>query len=169
MAWQCICEGATGLVFYSWFDVQRNPDVPFSVQWDGLKRVAAEIDQMTPAILSVEAVPTVKVQSPAPSQAAPHWLHWLARRYSGKLYLFAVNDGDGEGAAQFIPPLAPRSIRVLGEGRQIRIDGTAFQDDLRRLSVHLYEIELPPRRIGGDAARASTDLECGTRPNPTFK
>lgn len=28
MAWQCICEGATGLVFYSWFDVRRNPDVP---------------------------------------------------------------------------------------------------------------------------------------------
>ena len=27
MAWQCICEGATGLVFYSWFDVLRNPDV----------------------------------------------------------------------------------------------------------------------------------------------
>ena len=34
MAWQCICEGATGLVFYSWYDVHRNPDVPFSVQWD---------------------------------------------------------------------------------------------------------------------------------------
>ena len=52
MAWQCICEGATGLVFYSWFDVKRNPDVPFEKQWTGLKQIAAEIDQMAPMLLS---------------------------------------------------------------------------------------------------------------------
>ncbi len=39
MAWQCICEGATGLVFYSWFDVRRNPDVPFDTQWAVLKQI----------------------------------------------------------------------------------------------------------------------------------
>ena len=74
MAWQCICEGATGLVFYSWYDVQRNPDVPFDVQWDGLKRVAAEIDQRASILLSVEPVPAVTVAG-----AAPNWLHWLVR------------------------------------------------------------------------------------------
>lgn len=142
MAWQCICEGATGLVFYSWYDVKRNSDVPFSVQWDGLKRLAAEIDRMAPRLLSIEPVPAIKVQGAAPSQDAPCWLHWLARGHGGKLYLFAVNDGDGEGAVRFDLPAPPQSARVLDEGRSLRAHGTAFQDDFRRLAVHIYEIEL---------------------------
>jgi hypothetical protein len=143
MAWQCICEGATGLVFYSWRDVQRNPDVPFADQWDGLKRIAAEIDRLTPMLLSVEPVPAVKVHGPASVQGSPRWLHWMARRHGGKLYVFAVNDGDGEGAATFSLPQEPRSIKVLGEDRPLRRNGAGFQDDFRRLAVHLYEVELP--------------------------
>ena len=57
MAWQCIAEGATGLVFYSWFDVKRNPDVTFDQQWAGLKRIAAEIDRTAPILLSTETAP----------------------------------------------------------------------------------------------------------------
>jgi hypothetical protein len=29
----------------------------------------------------------------------PRWLHWLARKSAGKVYLMMVNDGDGE-----VPP-----------------------------------------------------------------
>ena len=50
-----------------------------------------------------------------------------------------------QGVAQFILPLVPRSIRVLSEGRQVHPDGATFEDDFRRLSVHLYEVELPPQ------------------------
>ena len=143
MAWQCICEGATGLVFYSWYDVQRNADVPFAEQWDGLKRIAAEIDGLTPALLSVDPVAALKVYGPAASEDAPRWLHWLVRRHNGKLYVFAVNDGDGQGTVNFSLPQQPRSIRVLGEDRQLHVEGTDFQDDFQRLAVHLYEIEIP--------------------------
>ena len=41
---------------------------------------------------------------------SPYWLHWLARRHGGKIYLFAANDGDGEGLARFSLPVPPRSI-----------------------------------------------------------
>ena len=110
-----------------------------------LKRIAAEIDRMAPAILSVEPVAGGRGPGGNVGADTPRWLHWLARRHGGKLYLFAANDGDGEGVAQFILPVAPRSIRVLGEDRHVRMDGAAFQDDFRRLSVHLYEVELPPQ------------------------
>jgi hypothetical protein len=141
MAWQCICQGATGLVFYSWYDVRRNPDVPFDVQWAGLQRVAAEIDQRSPVLLSVEPVPAVTVAG-----AAPGWLHWLARVHGGKLYLVAVNnDGDGDGSVAFRLPAVPTAVRELGENRIVESDGAALPVHLPRLAVHCYEIELTSR------------------------
>lgn len=140
MAWQCICEGATGLVFYSWPDLKRNPDAPFATHWEGLKRIAAEIDGMAPVLLSVEPAGTVKVRGAAASQDAPHWLHWLSRKHDGKLYLFAANDGDGEGAVRFSLPRATRTIGVLGENRSVSAKGALFQDHFKKLEVHIYEI-----------------------------
>jgi hypothetical protein len=140
MAWQCICEGATGLVFYSWYDVRRNPDVSFDLQWNGLKRVAAEIDRRSPILLSVEPVPAVTVAG-----ASPGWLHWLARAQGGKLYIIAVNDGDGEGKVAFTLPATPKAVRELGENRVIEPDGATLQVLLPRLAVQCYEIELAAR------------------------
>jgi hypothetical protein len=141
MAWQCICEGTTGLLFYSWFDIQHNPDVPYAVQWDRLKRIAAEIDILAPVLLSVEPAGAVKAHSAASSQNAPHWLHLLTKQHDGKLYLFAVNDGDGEGVIQFSLPQPPKKVRVLGENRTVSADGNVFQDDFRKLGVHIYEVD----------------------------
>jgi hypothetical protein len=45
MSWQCIAEGATGLVYYSWFDLRKSPDVPFAEQWAHLREIIAEIDK----------------------------------------------------------------------------------------------------------------------------
>jgi hypothetical protein len=140
MAWQCICEGATGLVFYSWFDVRRNPDVPFDTQWAELKQIAAEIDGMAPVLLSVETVPAIIAGGPAPGQAAPRWLHWLARCHQGKLWLIAVSDGDGEGEVTFVLPAEVPRVTVVGEARAIRPEGRVFRDALGRLTLHIYEI-----------------------------
>ncbi len=120
MAWQCICEGATGLVFYSWFDIQRNPDVPFEKQWDVLKRIAAEIDRWAPVLLSVEPAPVTRIRY---GSGTPGWLHWITRRQGGKLHLFAANDGDGEGSVTFVFPTPLKTVRVPGENRSIRPDG----------------------------------------------
>ena len=136
MAWQCICEGATGLVFYSWYDIKRNPDVPFDVQWNGLKRLAAEIDQMAPILLSTDPAPAIHVEGERPG-----WLHWLCRASAGKLYLVAVNDGDGEGAVRFRLPSAPKSIRLLGENRPVPVDGPSLRLELSRLAVRILEIQ----------------------------
>ena len=54
MSWQAICEGADGLIYYSYFDIKRNPDVPFDAQWMNLKRIAAEIDTVSEILLSEE-------------------------------------------------------------------------------------------------------------------
>jgi hypothetical protein len=138
MAWQCICEGATGLVFYSWFDLKRNPDVPFETQWQDLKKIAAEISQAAPALLSIEPVPQVTVQC---QPDKPRWLHWLVRASGGKLRVFAVNNGDGEGRATFSVGRKLKSVTVLGENRAIQPDGENFQDEFKKLEVRMYELE----------------------------
>jgi len=137
MAWQCIAEGATGLIFYSWYDVKRNPDVSFDEQWAGLKRLAAEIDKMAPVILSAESTPTFTVDKGQP----PQWLHWFVRQHQGRLYLIAVNDGDGQGRVTFQLPADSGPIREMSEDRTIKPENGAFTDNLAPLAVYLYEIE----------------------------
>lgn len=136
MAWQCICEGATGLVFYSWYDVKRNPDVSFEKQWEGLKRIAAEIDQMAPILLSVDPAPPIRVRGQAPT-----WLHWLSRKSGSKSYLVVVNDGDGEGTVEFRLPSKPSNVRLLGDGGHVPVQGESLSLQLSRLAVRLLEIE----------------------------
>ena len=138
MAWQCICEGATGLVFYSWFDVKRNPDVLFDKQWQNLKKIAAEIDAAAPALLSTEPAPLVSVQC-RPDNSK--WLHLLVRSHGGKILLFVVNNGDGKGQAIFTIDRKIKTVTVPAENRTIEPQGQSFQDKFKKLDVRMYEVE----------------------------
>lgn len=137
MAWQCICEGAKGLVFYSWYDVQRNPDVSFDAQWSYLREIAAEIDAATPALLSVEPCPPVAVSA---FPAAPVWLHWLLRRHGDTLYLFAVNNGDADGTLTADLPDGWRLVKAVDGADTLKMTGDGFLDRLEKLKVRIYRI-----------------------------
>jgi hypothetical protein len=159
MAWQCLCEGATGLVFYSWYDMKRNPDVPFDQQWGELKRIAAEIDRFAPILLSIDEASTfgLEVQggTDANPEDAPAWLHYVVRHYDGKAYVFAVNDGDGAGQVRFRVPLVicssagqPTSTQSsrpvdsvcdLTSNRTLKLSHGEFVDEFEPLSLHVYE------------------------------
>ena len=135
MAWQCICEGATGLIFYSFFDLKRDKTAPFEEQWGRCKKMAAEIKPMIPVILSVESTPEVEVE-------AGSWLHVLVRRRDDRIYVMAVSDGDGEGQARFLLAEDVGEVRVLNENRTIQAEDSTFTDSFEKLAVHLYEIEM---------------------------
>lgn len=138
MSWQCLCEGATGLVYYTWEEMDKNPGM-----WDALKRVTAEIKDATPILLGPGPAPAIEVTGGS-------WLHWLAKRYQGKLYLFVVNDGDGEGAFTVTLPKTPASVRMLDEKLLAVTDGTKqpsvpvterdFHQTLGKLEMRGYEI-----------------------------
>ena len=130
MSWQCICEGATGLIYYTWEEMDKNPGM-----WDNLKRVAAEIKDYSPMLLSVD--PALAITPEAP----PDWLHWTVRAYAEKLYLFVANDGEGQGPVTFHLPNNLNSITVTGEQRDIPI-GKDFTDNFDKFTVRIYEITL---------------------------
>jgi len=150
MAWQCLCEGATGLVFYSWFDLNRNPDVPFDQQWGELKRIAAEIDRFAPILLSVDEPPAfaLEVQGGTPDKPtdAPAWLHYVVRYHDGKAYVFAVNDGDGAGRVHFRIAAGAdgegggAAARDLTDDRRTNLSDGVLAADFAPLSLHVYEL-----------------------------
>ena len=142
MAWQCITEGATGLVFYSWYDIHRNGDVPFPAQWERLKTIAAEIDRWSPVLLSVEPVPALNLRGETTESDAPGWLHWTARVHQGKLYLFAVNDGDGAGKFTVALPGGAKSVETVGGSGPAKVDSAGFQDELALLEMRVYRMGL---------------------------
>ncbi len=139
MTWQCITEGATGIIYYCWHNLRRNPDMPFDEFWGNLKEVAAEVDRFSPILLSVEPAAAIRVQS-ADSEATPTWLHPLVRAADGKTYLFTANDGDGEGVITIWLPEGVSSVRELTEDLEVEIGEGRFHENSQRLEVKVYEI-----------------------------
>ena len=134
MAWLCICGGSDGLIFYAYYLMQRPADVSFSVQWERSKRMAADVAGLSDVLLSVESPPAVEV-------TAGKWLHWTVRRHSNKTYLMVINDGDGEGSAEFRVSQQITRVTVRGEGRTIAPKGNVFTDHFGKFGFHVYEIE----------------------------
>ena len=113
MTWQCITEGATGIIFYSWFEIRADKLFPFSQRWEEVKRVAVEVKEMAPVLLSAEPAPAVEVE-------APESVHWLVRKREGAVHLFLVNDSAQEARVSARFPWRPRRAAV--GGREVELD-----------------------------------------------
>lgn len=134
MAWQCITEGATGLIFFSFFDLKRDPFVPFEQQWGYVKQMAAEIRELIPVILSVE---------PRPSLEAPDhdWLHWTVRQVGDASYLIAVNDDDRVHRTRFKLQARPWSMRLRGSNERVTLEaGNLLPVKFEPFGLRVYEI-----------------------------
>ena len=169
MAWQAICRGANGIVYYSFFDIKRNDDVSFDTEWGILSQVAAEIDKYAPVLLSDEgAAPAPTLTLPSDkrgdgSDDSPSWLaaraRWAASPAVGPLqggddyYLFVANDGNGGGDVTFtidrsVEVISAEGVQVVSEStpRKIALDGSgaggtvSFSDSVDALDVVVYKL-----------------------------
>lgn len=169
MAWQAICRGANGIVYYSFFDIKRNDDVGFDTEWGILSQVAAEIDKYAPVLLSDEgAAPAPTLTLPSDkrgdgSDDSPSWLaaraRWAASPAVGPLqggddyYLFVANDGNGGGDVTFtidrsVEVISAEGVQVVSEStpRKIALDGSgaggtvSFSDSVDALDVVVYKL-----------------------------
>jgi hypothetical protein len=139
MSWQAICEGADGLIYYSYFDLKRNPDIPFAVQWENLKRITAEIDTVSGILLSDENKDTVNLISSGNNHS---WYSWTSRNYKNKLYIFVVNNGKGEGEIKCTVPGKYKSVQIINDPtKHLTLSGSQFTDTIKNLEVKIYELE----------------------------
>lgn len=132
MAWQCICEGALGLIFYSFFDVRRDPERPFAEHWPDVKRMAAEISNWAPVLLSVD--------KPLPVAVTGDALHARVKAASGTTYVFVVNDDYESHEATFTLP-ARCALKRLSDDAVISPDGRGRATDrLAGLDMQVYQV-----------------------------
>lgn len=132
MTWQCLAEGAQGLIFYSWFNLylpQRNAGLDFAAYWPQFKAVVQEVKDAVPALLSVETPPAITVPQ-------ADWLNWTSKRLGDTVYLFAVNNSYDAHEAVFALPSAPTSANRLGTDTAIAIG----QDNALHLSFAPLEV-----------------------------
>lgn len=126
--WLAIAGGARGI---GWFPENWKPSVRAEIA-----KLSTEIRSLAPALLSAE-VPA-RVTTPSPVLAG-------ARIRNGALYVIAVNPRFGRTSARItIPGLGNRTLRPLGEDRELRASADAFTDRFRGLQVRIYIAAPPP-------------------------
>lgn len=139
MSWQSIAEGATGLMYYSYFDILRDASgTPYETLWGNLKQVGQEIKPLIPVIMSVEPTPNVQLMN------GGSWLNWTVRQHEGKTYVIAVNNGKEARQASFKVPNAT-GVKVVHGNRSIPVTDGAFTDSFEALGVRVYEVSTAPQ------------------------
>ena len=97
--------------------------------------INARIAAPAPVLDSPTVANGVSVSIPS---ATP--MRTIAKR-RGSTYVLAVAMLNKSAAATLsLPNIASGTVQVLGEGRQITVSGSAFQDAFAGYGVHLYEI-----------------------------
>ncbi|MEK7396400.1 MAG: hypothetical protein AAB116_05645, partial [Candidatus Poribacteria bacterium] len=137
MAYQCLVNGANGLIFYSYPDLKRDPS-GFESRWNDVKRLGTEIKSLIPILLSTEARPKVQLLSGAKN------IHFSAKYYDGKLYIMAVNSSDQPQNADFVISEEVKSVKILFEDRTVNMEKYHLKDTFSPIAVHVYEIEIIP-------------------------
>jgi hypothetical protein len=135
MAYQCLVNGVNGLVFYSFFDLKRDP-LGFDKRWAEVKKLGAEIRSLMPVLLSTEEPPGVQLAK------GSRYIHFSAKRHDGKLYILAVNVSREEQDAEFIISAEAEEAKVLFEERSVPVEKYRLVDKFQPIAVHIYEIQM---------------------------
>lgn len=134
MAFQCLCEGANGLVFYAYHCLKRDPDTPFEQRWEDMSPLASELDELKPVLLSVEEPPDVSVKGEKAMSFVKH--------YQGNTYVFLVNP----------KPSGNSKVKVaLPENTaEVTLDGDPVSATSPSLSVSLQPLAVRTLRFSGN-------------------
>lgn len=135
MSWQSIAEGATGLMYYSYFNMtDGSSTIPFDTLWKNLKTVGQEVKDLAPVILSVEETPAVDIAN------GGTWMNWTVRKFNNKIYVIAANAKKAAFQNVSFSLANASSVTVLNENRTIALNGNTFTDSFDTLAVHIYEV-----------------------------
>ena len=108
MCYQFLCNGASGLVLFCYDDLKRDPKGTFDERWRDVRKVAAELREITPILLSVDEPLSIKVEG-----ASVRWFH---KAHNNVTHVFLVNSGRA--------PVSAR-LTIPKRGLQLTVDGAA--------------------------------------------
>jgi hypothetical protein len=135
MTWQSIINGATGIQYFVRQGLNYFPKS--AATWSECGRMAVEVAELTPWLLSDEA--SVPVESTSKNILVSSRVH------NGKLMVMAVNKINEPVSTSFrIKGLNASSAKVLFENRSIQVRGATITDQLSALGSQVYMIDLKP-------------------------
>lgn len=133
MTWQSIINGATGIQYF----VRQGPDYfPKSTAlWSECSRIAVEVTEMTPWLLSDETANSV--------QSSTSSIQVASRLYNGRLAVFAVNKiNEPLNFRIQVNGIGPSDALVLFEDRIIKVNGGQISDQVSPYGSKIYLIDL---------------------------
>ena len=138
MTYLAVNHGATGLIYYSYFDIRNDAD--YNERWSAIKDIAGEIDQLRGVFLSTAQTNEDDVTCNNLD------IDFKLMRDGNTYYLFAVNTKEGSTAGvSFQINLAnkPGELNTLFEDppRQIPVISGTVTDDFDPYEVHVYHWE----------------------------
>ena len=142
MLYQAVCEGARGILYYSYFDLKTDiGGRDFATLWAEFSPMAAELSRIEPIVLSTEPAPHIGVSGGA-------WLRTLTKKYNGKTYLFAANVTKTSQSATFTAKNATSVLETVSN-RGVSVNaGGVFTDTIPGMGAMLYEITQPGTEAG---------------------
>ena len=133
MTYLAIVHGATGIQYFIRRPPHNNPFV--DGMWAECRKMAAEIRELTPVLLSNEPAPEVALVTEDPA------LHTMARRYEGAVYVFCINTENQPKNIALKCPETPltHSAQVLFEDRTVSVtEAGEIRDIIGALGVGIY-------------------------------
>ena len=139
MTYLAIVHGATGIQYFIRRAPHNNPFV--DGMWAECRKLAAEIKELTPVLLSHEAAPEVVATDGDPA------LHLTARQYDGAVYLLCVNTEKQPKSISIECGVAPTEAdaEVLFEDRTVPVSQEGeIRDMIDGLGVRIYSYRVGP-------------------------
>ena len=136
MTYQAIINGAKGIQYFIRQGLNIFPKS--TALWGECGKMAMEVGELTPWLLSEEKSPKVTVTNPD--------ITARSFSYRGKLLILAVNKKNAPSGTGFSVPALPRDkVRVLFENREISFSGGTFSDILSPFGSQAYILDLEAR------------------------
>jgi hypothetical protein len=142
MTYLSLTHGATGLIYYNYFDMKKSPN--FSENWADITKITAEVRSIFPWLLSTERGEFKEING----------LHTRYFRYGDEGLLVVVNPGDHTVSGQ-IPLIQSGSVVDFSTGKSFDVVNNAIIDDIKPLCVKLYKIDTSSTE-SGETEKANT-------------
>lgn len=141
MAWQSVCGGAQGILWYAHFhlDENRYPNLsrPKSETMPEYFGVSEEVLKFKDAIMSAEDAPDVY-----PKATIPEELVHLVRRYDGKTYVFLVNMEEKQAQSVSLKFSDAKSVFGAYADKEYKVDDEGYVDiSLDALGVEVLIVD----------------------------
>jgi len=133
MTYLALVNGAKGLIYYSFYDLQRDR-LGFEARWKDVSRLGEEVRSLMPALLAADPPPPEVHVSSGPA--------WAAFRDGKRLWVLVTNPEPAPASMRLALPRGVGSVKTTS-GRALAVRDGTIVEELKPLACETYTMDLP--------------------------